>query len=316
VRDRLTAHERDELRSLHRRVKQPFQADRIKAVLLLDGGWTCERVAEALLIDDETVRRWEKRYLGHGVEGLLVRDCQGSDSKLDDGAQAELKQHLEQTLYQTTKEIIHYVLSTYGVAYSLSGMHALLHRMEFVYKKCRHIPSKADEAKQRAFVEEYQQLKEQKKPQDRILFVDGCHPQHNSLLAYGWIPKGKEHLIPANTGRQRLNINGALDIDTLEVVTRNDETLNAESTIAFFQEIERSFPLASVIYLILDNARYYRARAVTEFLHDSRIRLMFLPSYSPNLNIIERLWRFFKKNVLYNSKRRIAGVLPRISQPA
>ena len=186
------------------------------------------------------------------------------------------------------------------MTYRLSGMHAVLQRLGFVYKKCRHIPSKADEAKQRAFVTEYQKLKEQKQPEDKVLFVDGCHPQHNSLLAYGWIPKGKEHLIPANTGRKRLNINGALDVETMEVLTRSDETLNADSTIVFFKDIEQHFPLAPIIYLILDNARYYRARKVSEFLQGSRIRLLFLPPYSPNLNLIERFWKFFKKNVLYN----------------
>lgn len=221
-------------------------------------------------------------------------------SELSESEEAELKNHLEQTLYQTTKEILRYVSTAYGVTYGLSGMHAVLHRLGFVYKKCRHIPSKADEAKQLAFVEAYHELKQQKQPEDKVLFVDGCHPHHNSLLAYGWILKGEEHLIPANTGRKRLNINGALDPDTLEVITRSDETLNADSTIAFFQDIEQRFPWAPIIYLILDNARYYRARKVAEFLQNSRIKLLFLPPYSPNLNLIERLWKFFKRNVLYN----------------
>jgi transposase len=57
---------------------------------------------------------------------------------------------------------------------------------------------------------------------------------------------------------------------------------------------------ATWIYVICDNARYYRSKAVQEYLKGSRIKLVFLPPYAPNLNLIERLWKFFKKQVLYN----------------
>jgi transposase len=296
----LTKDERNELRRLHRRTAQLWQGDRIKAIVHLDAGWTYEEVAEALLIDDETCRRWGRIYRKQGIDALLVQNYQGGEGKLNEREESELKNHLEQTLDQTTKEIIHYVSTTYGVQYSISGMHALLHRCGFVYKKCRHVPSKADETKQRAFVTAYGELKKQKQPEDRVLFVDGCHPQHNSLLACGWMPKGQEHYIAANTGRKRLNINGAIEPESLEVITRSDQTLNADATIAFFKDIEQRYPLAPVIYLILDNAGYYRAAKVSEFLKSSRIKLLFLPPYSPNLNLIERLWKFFKRNVLYN----------------
>lgn len=61
-----------------------------------------------------------------------------------------------------------------------------------------------------------------------------------------------------------------------------------------------AYPLAVIIYVICDNARYYRSRLVSQFLEASKIQLVFLPSYSPNLNLIERLWKFMKKKVLYN----------------
>ena len=127
------------------------------------------RIAEALLIDDETCRRWEATYREDGLDALLTQNYHGSDGKLSEGEEAELKSHLEQTLYQSTKEIIRHVETTYGVTYSLSGMHAVLYRLGFVYKKCRHIPSKADEAKQRAFLEMYYKLKQQKQPEDKGL---------------------------------------------------------------------------------------------------------------------------------------------------
>jgi transposase len=86
----------------------------------------------------------------------------------------------------------------------------------------------------------------------------------------------------------------------LKRVTRFDDTIDAASTIALFQQLEQVYAVATWIYVICDNARYYRSKAVQEYIKDSRIKLVFLPPYAPNLNLIERLWKFFKKEVLYN----------------
>lgn len=78
------------------------------------------------------------------------------------------------------------------------------------------------------------------------------------------------------------------------------KTINAVSTVALLEQIEAAYPAAKKITVILDNARYYRSKVVAEYLKNSRIELNFLPPYSPNLNLIERFWKFFKKQVLYN----------------
>ncbi len=106
--------------------------------------------------------------------------------------------------------------------------------------------------------------------------------------------------MPSNTGRRRLNINGAVDLERLEPLVRYDDTIDATSTLALFDQILLAYTCATCIYIICDNARYYRSRAVQAYLQDSRIKLVFLPAYAPNLNLIERLWKFFKKQVLYN----------------
>jgi len=65
--------------------------------------------------------------------------------------------------------------------------------------------------------------------------------------------------------------------------------------------VEQKYFMASMIYIILDNARYHYSKEVKAFSKGNKIKLVFLPTYSPNLNLIERLWKFFKKKVLYNS---------------
>lgn len=300
MRKSLSEKDRKRLRERHRHTRERRQADRIKTILLLDDGWTYEEVAEALMLDDQTIRRWEQTFESKGIETLLTDDFHGRGGKLTTEQEFELRTHLEQNLYQTTKEIIAHVQERYAVSYSITGMHHLLARLGFVYKKTRRLPQKVDEERQREFIRQYQELQKTKGNGSKVLFVDGVHPQHNTISAQGWILKGKEYHIPANTGRVRLNLNGALDPKTLEVTIREDKTLNADSTIEFCKQLEDKYPSAPAIYLILDNARYYRARKVQEFLENSRVKFIFLPPYAPNLNLIERLWRLFKKTVLYN----------------
>ncbi|MGB8143796.1 MAG: transposase, partial [Chromatiaceae bacterium] len=86
---------------------------------------------------------------------------------------------------------------------------------------------------------------------------------HNPILGYGWIKRGQEQTIPSNTGRQRLNINGAINIATLSAEMRFDDTINAASTIALFQQLEAANPTASRIIVICDNARYSTVSALS-----------------------------------------------------
>jgi transposase len=91
-----------------------------------------------------------------------------------------------------------------------------------------------------------------------------------------------------------------LNLTTREVIIRTDDTINAQSTIELFKEIEMKSPEAGNIHVITDNARYYKNKLVTAYLRSSKIKLLHLPPYSPNLNIIERLWLFFHRKILYN----------------
>lgn len=138
-------------------------------------------------------------------------------------------------------------------------------------------------------------------PTETICFTDGVHPTHNVQLAYGWIKKGEPKTISANTGRSRLNLTGAIDILSHRIHIREDKTLNASATIIFFQQLEEAYPTLSRVHVFCDNAPYYRNKEVTKYLKTSKIQLHFLPPYSPNLNPIERLWKWMKEVVVYNT---------------
>ena len=296
----LTPEEIVALRAEHRQMSFRTDAYRINAIILLGTGWTQIEVAEALLLDERTIRRYVKAYKENGIQGLLEVRFQGGLAYLDTDEINRLDKHLQQTLYLQVADIQQYIKETFDVSYTISGVTQLLHRMNYVYKKPKHVPGKANREDQEAFLGTYHQLKDDKRPDDPIYFMDAAHPQHNSVPSYGWIKQGQEAEIKANCGRQRLNINGAIDIETMTVVYRFDDTINADSTLALFEQLERKHPASEVINVIADNARYYRSTLVKEFLETSRIQIHFLPAYSPNLNLIERLWKYFRKNVLYN----------------
>jgi len=288
------------LQEAHHAAREKRKADRIKTVLLLNQGYPYSEIAKILLLNDSTVREYFKEYQELKLDGLVEDNYSGSESFLSTKEQQTLTWYLKEHTLKTVREVCFYVEQTYSKKYSVEGMTHLLHKLGFVYKKTKIIPGKLDLQKQEEFKIEYQKLKDNLNPEDKIYFLDASHPHHNNKSSYGWIPKGEERWIKTNTGRKRLNINGALNLNDLTILTRLEETINADAMILMIKNIEEHQP-GGEIYLILDNARYNHAVKVKEYLEQSgRVHLVFLPPYSPNLNIIERLWLFFHQKILYD----------------
>jgi transposase len=225
----------------------------------------------------------------------------GSEEKLSKEQSAQLEAHLRGHIYLYVKDIAAYVQMTFKVAYTIHGLRNWLQRHGFSYKKPAIVPGKANKAEQEEWLAEYEKLRGGLPEDETICFIDGVHPTHNVQPAYGWIKKGERREIPANTGRARLNLSGSIDVVTHKLLVEEDRTLNAESTIRFFQKIEEAYPCKRKIHVFCDNAPYYRNKAVQQWLAHSKIALHFLPPYSPNLNPIERLWKLMKERVIYNT---------------
>ena len=156
------------------------------------------------------------------------------------------------------------------------------------------MPGKADEQAQQAFVTERQELLQ--KPDTVVYFTDASHPSHNTQPHYGWIKKGKEKQIAANTARQRLNLQGALQLgSTIKAIIDPAETINSQTIIDLYTKLLQEHEKEKIV-VICDNARYHRSRLLAEWLaQHPRMSQKFLPAYSPNLNLIERLWKWMKR---------------------
>jgi transposase len=278
-------------------------ARRANAIILLDEGWSCERVAAALLLDDDTVRAWYKLYSEGGLAGLSRHEAGGSASHLSEAQEEELIAWVAGTLPRSTRQIGAYIEKAFGVVYeSRSGLIALLHRLGLAYSKPETIGRKLDVEKQKSFIEAYENLLNSLGPDEAVLFLDAVHPTHAARPVGCWAPAQENLAIEQTSGRQRLNIHGAIDLETGKTAMIDVETVDAASTIRLLEKIAAMYPLLAMIHVFLDNARYHHAVLVQEWLAQPgrRITLHFIPSYCPHLNPIERLWGVMHKHLTHN----------------
>ena len=164
------------------------------------------------------------------------------------------------------------------------------------------IPGKAPtETVQKDFIRQIEYYSQEKGTV--LLFFDPCHLLHNVVNARMWQLRGKKGTITikSNTGRKRINILGALDIEDFSVTTiLTEETCDSVCIVEFLKKIKEKYPDRKIV-VILDNAGYNYARVTRAFSEKNDILLLFLPPYAPNLNLIERLWKFTKKHLVNNT---------------
>jgi transposase len=133
--------------------------------------------------------------------------------------------------------------------------------------------------------------------QGHVFFGDAAHFVFGTFLCHLW--SFARLFVRAASGRQRFNVLGAWNAVTRELVAvTNTTVVNTETMCELLRKIA-ALGLTGPITLVLDNARYQRNATVQDLAKELGISLLYLPSYSPNLNLIERLWKFIKRQALY-----------------
>ena len=294
---KLLENQKRDLEERLKRSRDVNERNRLCVVLGYDDGSSIDELASVLRLSHPTVYN----YLNEFHSGQKVKNLPrgGGKDKLDKDQSQTLKKHLSEITYLKVKEICAYVKAKFGIFFSRSGMTKWLHENRFVFKCPKKIPGKLDPERQKEWVEEYEALKSRLKSDEEIYFVDAVHPEHQSQAARGWIQKGEQKTLQSTGKQLRLHLAGALCLDGMKVVTREYDTVDADAMINFFRALEASTD-ASKIYVVLDNARSNKNNKLTEYLKDSRIKPVYLPPYSPNLNPIERLWKIMRETKLYN----------------
>jgi len=302
----LSEQERKALEVQIRQTHERKLADRLRVILYRAAGHTRQAIAKLLQMSRNHVTKLLRRYRDGGLTTVLQPDkYKGAQPKLTPEQQQALKVELTTHIYATALQVMAWLEAQWQVGYTdVSAVHKLLKRLGFSYKKNRLVPSKADPELQRRFVQWFQGLCKRLGPEDRLYFGDAVHFKHNAEAGYAWSLKGEPHLIPANSGRQRYNVFGAYCVQTQEgVFLLTEENIDQTKLVEFLPRLRAQHPGAGKIYLLLDNASYNYARTVTEEARRQRILLDYLPPYSPNLNPIERLWKFVRKEFFKDKYR-------------
>ena len=162
------------------------------------------------------------------------------------------------------------------------------------------IPAKADPEVQATYLEQVLEprLAEAQAGKRAVFFMDAAHFVLAPFLGFLW--SVARIFIQAPSGRQRFNVLGCLNAVTHELFTVTNDTYITAATVCTLLEPLAALNLDVPITIFLDNARYQRCALVQATATRLQIELCFLPAYSPNLNLIERLWKFVKKQCLYS----------------
>ena len=272
---------------------------KVTCILMLAKDYSAESVSDCLGIDISTVYRYWNFYSSAGLEPFLDNRHQGYWGLLTSQQLSRLCAELRHTLYTDARSVAVWIKDNFGVVYTPQGVVDLLNRIGFSYKKTKEVPCEANSEKQQAFMEKLSALLNHLDEKTVVYYADGVHPTHNSRSTYAWIEKGKDFEQPTVSGRDRVNINAVINAkDLTDVIAVDCESVNAQSTKELYQRALERHPQAQKIYIISDNARYYKNKELTQWLKDTRIKQVFLPPYSPNLNLIERLWRLLRKKII------------------
>jgi transposase len=243
-----------------------------------------------------------------GLNDLTALNYKGDPGNLAPDEQEQLKQEVATGRFKSAAMVGAYIQERFQKKFTPSGVRKLLGRLGCTFHKVSSFLFKAKRDKQEAFLADYDQDKAQVQAKGmRRYFIDGVHPLYGmEVLFYCWLVVGQRLELGVGGGRKRLNILGAFNPDDHEYLDRRyvGENLNAQSVIALFELMMTRHPETKHFRIYLDNARYQHAKALKAWIATTQtdrgvtFDLKYLPAYSPNLNLIERLWKFLRKEAL------------------
>jgi len=277
--------------------------DRFIVILMISQGLAIATIVFLIGKSTKTIENWYKLYVNKGVEGLNSFDYKPKKSKL---GYHEINQVIIWVTVNnpgTVKQIKEYIKLRFLIDYTEDAIRKMLRRRGLSWMKPKVIPGNPPTVeKQKETIEKYFKMKNTSEPGTVFLFGDGMHLIHQNVPSFCWCDPIFRVELETNTGRKRLNILGAYNPDTHSFIHITDEgNCNAERVIQFLEKILKRNRKAPGIVLFLENAKYFKAQIVQDWLDDhSKFKLEFLPPYSPNLNLIERLWRFIKDELVKN----------------
>ena len=272
---------------------------KMEALWLKSQGLPHKDIARLTGISTNTLCHYLRDYEEGGIDKLKEVNFYQPKSELE-SHKASIEAYFREHPPASIPEAMHKIEQLTGIKRSPTQVRQFLKSTGMTRRKVGMVPSKADVDEQEAFKKEKLEprLAEAQAGQRAVFFVDAAHFVLAPFLGFLWC--FTRLFVKAPAGRKRFNVLAALDAVTHKLVTiTNDTYINAQSVCKLLGKLA-NMRLGAPITLVLDNARYQKCKLVQELAESLNIELLYLPGYSPNLNLIERLWKFVKKQCLYS----------------
>ena len=191
------------------------------------------------------------------------------------------------------------ILRLTGIQRGLSQVRHFLKTLGLKWRKVGGIPAKADPQAQARFLKGKLEprLAESRAGQRHVFFVDAAHFVWGAYFGYLWLLV--RLLLPTPAGRKRLSVLGAVEATRRRVRWIDTQgSITHETVCQLLRMLDAN--VQGPITLVCDRARYFTCQIVQDLAKQLEIEMLYLPPYSPNLNLIERLWKFVKKTCLYS----------------
>jgi len=264
-----------------------------------------KEIAEILGIDYDTVLEWARFYNEYGRDGLALGKPPGRASSLTDGQLSEVKEAVQQSPRSlglkfsnwTLGRLTDWITGRFGAPLSGERIRQILHGMGFSYVRPTYSYILAERKERRAFLSDFREVVSSG---ETVLFEDeSTVSQHPSLHGI-WVLKGTKAKIKTFGNHAKRHVFAAVNPAIGKAVSMVTRRLTADAFIGFLGKLLAC--TAKPFTLVLDNSPCHKAKSVMQFLgqYKSRIKVLWLPRYSPDLNPSEHIWKDMKLNVCHN----------------
>jgi transposase len=256
-------------------------------------------ISKVLNLHPNTITNHVKEYFGGGLSALLEDRYYRPSSSLEPFMDC-LRCSFKAAPVADGKQAVSRIESLTGIRLSESQARRFMKSLGMKLRKACSIPGKANGQLQFEFYtgEILPRLAEAGRGERKVFFVDAAHFVLGAFLGMIWC--FARVFVKTSPGRQRYNVLGAVDSHSHELISvRTRDNINSLSVVSLLDKIHQKHPDTQVT-LVMDNARYQRCHLVMDRASELGVELLFLPPYSPNLNLIERLWKLTKRRCLTN----------------
>ena len=273
-------------------------AKRIVGLVLIAAGIPNDRIIEFTGMSDRSIWTLKKSIRDGDIDSLFEIGRGGGRPGKAKGIESSIAEELEKNNYHTRQQVADMILEKFGISMSVSAVGKLLKKNGIRRLKSGSIPAKADASVQRGYYETIlvPLMEKAKKIKLTLLFLDASHFVMGCDFL-GYIYGKTRRFIKTFSGRKRYNVLGALNFVTKKVTAvTNDTYITAAEVCEMLWKVAAEYA-GKAVHIVLDNARYQKCKIVTELARELGITLHYIPPYSPNLNLIERLWKHVKSRL-------------------